>query len=719
MMSEEKLKALQDALDLKQKELDLIMAIDEIRDTVPEPAAMLTSIVNLLADQLEADLCLMFLLDRETGEAELKAISDRSQEFSQLQQVITRELAEQAIGLDRITIWEAREKLPVESLGTLPENLQLAAVPIIIGSEERLGALLLARSRVPLDPNDVQLLKTAEDQIDSAVMQGYLYDKHQRAVQEAGLKQKELDLMMAIDEIRDTVPEPAAMLASIVNLLADRLEADLCLMFLLDRETGGVELKAVSERSQEFGQLQQVITRELAEQAIGLDRITIWEAREKLPVESLADVPENLQLAAVPIIVGTENRLGVLLLARSRVPLDPNDVQLLKTAEDQIDSAVIQGYLYDKHQLSVKEVETIYQIDRIRDQGLSLNEMLNKVIQVLIAKINAEMGFIMLYDRAGRQLEMRATTHQDLFQTWLYREVIEQVVNESLQQAKLLCRNNVGDAVHSVMCLPLILNEQIIGVLGVVNRYGPHGFTAADCRLLNAIGSQIDTAIYERREIRRLRHVLGRSVDPRVMERLLASPDVDILKPERLELTVLYADIRGSTLLAEQTDPELLAEFIKDYLTQMTDVVLSHEGTVDKFVGDEVMALFGAPIPQKDHALCAVRVGLAMQAVHQTIMKSWQEREVQAPPIGIGIATGKMIVGEMGGSQRADYTVIGRDANLGARICDMAKGGQVLISEATYDLVKEVVEAIPLPGQQFKGVPHRDVTVYHVTRVLD
>jgi hypothetical protein len=90
MISGEKLKTLRDALDLKQKELDLIMAIDEIRDTVPEPAAMLTSIVNLLADRLEADLCLMFLLDRETGEAELKAVSDRNQRLGPLQQAITR-----------------------------------------------------------------------------------------------------------------------------------------------------------------------------------------------------------------------------------------------------------------------------------------------------------------------------------------------------------------------------------------------------------------------------------------------------------------------------------------------------------------------------------------------------------------------------------------------------------------------------------------------------
>jgi adenylate cyclase len=201
------------------------------------------------------------------------------------------------------------------------------------------------------------------------------------------------------------------------------------------------------------------------------------------------------------------------------------------------------------------------------------------------------------------------------------------------------------------------------------------------------------------------------------MERLLASPDVDILRPERLELTVLYADMRGSTPFAESTEPEIYVEFIRDYLGRMTDIILENEGTVDKFVGDEVMALFGAPIPQQDHALRAVRVGLAMQDAYQQIVANWHQRGVPAPPIGIGIVSGRMIVGEMGSAQRSDYTVAGRDANLGARICGIAGGGQVLISEATYNLVRGSVDAVPMPGQQLKGVGH-DVTVYHVTKVL-
>jgi len=177
-------------------------------------------------------------------------------------------------------------------------------------------------------------------------------------------------------------------------------------------------------------------------------------------------------------------------------------------------------------------------------------------------------------------------------------------------------------------------------------------------------------------------------------------------------------DMRDSTSLAERIPPELLVGFINDYLGRMTEIILSHEGTIDKFVGDGVIALFGAPFPQAEHALRAVRVGLEMQAAHQGVMDAWRARGIEPAPIGVGIASGEMTVGEMGCPQRTNYTVIGRPANLGSRICGAARAGQVLVSQATYELIQDQVEAVPITGLQFKGVPH-DVTAYHVIRVLE
>jgi len=529
---------------------------------------------------------------------------------------------------------------------------------------------------------------------------------------------EQLDLIMAIDQIRDTVPEPAAMLAAIANVLTDQLQADLCLLCLLERETGEVELKAINDRGEQFTRLGSATIQKLAERAVEADDIALWEGSAVLPELDLAQLLDGLQLAAVPIIMGTEERLGAILIARSHSPFGPNDVQLLRTAESQIDSAVIQGYAYYDLQQRNQELETIYRVDRLRDQHLPFDEMLNAVLQELRRVVQAEAGFIMLYDHVGKRLELRATTRDDLFRMSSHYEVVDRVANEALERSEMVCYNNQGGELHSMLCIPLILNNEIIGVLGVVNRYGPRGFGAEDRRLLNAIGSQMDTAIFESLERRRLRRVLGRSVDPRVMERLLSNPDVDFLKGERMMLTVLFSDMRGSTVLAEHTDPELLVGFINDYLGCMTEVILSHEGTLDKFVGDEVVALFSAPFPQPDHALRAVRVGLKMQVAHQRVMEAWRERGVRPAPIGVGIATGEMTVGEMGCPQRTDYTVIGRAANLGSRICGAAQGGQVLVSQATYDLIGEKIEATPITGLRLKGVDHA-ITAYHVTRTLE
>jgi adenylate cyclase len=520
------------------------------------------------------------------------------------------------------------------------------------------------------------------------------------------LKQRELNLILAIDRIRDTVSEPPAMLTAIVNALAGQLQANLCLLYLVDRETGELELKAASDRGQHVDRLDPGTARDLAQRAAEAEGVVIGQGDGV-----------SIALAKIPL-PGRNLQTGALLLARAQPPFDQDDVALLKIAESQIDSALMQAYAYYELQQRNRELETIYRVDRLRDQNLPFDEMLNAVLHELRAAIQAEAGFIMLYDRAQGQLRLRTSTHDDLFWVSPYYDIINRIANEALHQAQLVCHNDMGYVLRSVICIPLILHNEIIGVLGVVNCYGPRGFDVEDRRLLSAIASQMDTAIFESLERRRLRQVLGRSVDPRVMQRLLSTPDVDFLKGERSVLSVLYADVRGSTRLAERTDPELLVGFINDYLSRMTEVILLHEGTLDKFVGDEVMALFGAPFPQPDHALRAVRVGLAMQEAHLAVMRAWQAQGVDAAPIGVGIASGELIVGEMGSAQRTDYTVIGRAANLGARICAVAKAGQVLVSQATYDLVKKQVEATPIAGVHLKGVDH-DVTVYHVTHARE
>jgi len=528
-------------------------------------------------------------------------------------------------------------------------------------------------------------------------------------------KQNELDLLSALDVIRDTADDPPAMLSSILSELAERFNADLCLLTVVDRDSGDLELKAVNDRGTASG-LSEATIKALAEHAFHAERIAVWEPDALRRELNLTDLPSDLHLAAVPIVMGQHMRLGGVIIARRGLAFTQGELDLLRIAESQLDSAVIQGYAYHELQQRNKELEVIYEIDRIRDQRLPFDDMLNEALIKLRDVLDAEMGFIMLYDRAGKRLQMRAFTHDDLFRTSPYAEVVTRVANESLDQARLIAHNDLEGQINSVMCIPLILREEILGVFGVANRRSARDFDEEDKRLLNAIASQMDTAIFESLEQRRLRQVLGRSVDPRVMQRLMNQADIGFLRGERTILTVLYADMRGSTSLAENTDPELLVGYINDYLGAMVTVILENEGTLDKFIGDEVMALFGAPFPQEDHALRAVRVGLAMQAAYQPVMHRWDANGVSSRPIGIGIATGELIAGEMGSPQRSEYTVIGRAANLGARICSVAAGGQVLISQYTYDLIKEHVVATPIEGLEMKGFVD-PITVYHVTAI--
>ena len=529
-------------------------------------------------------------------------------------------------------------------------------------------------------------------------------------------QQRQFRLMLAVDEIRDTLPEPTDMMQALASALADHLRADLCLICLYDSETGELHSKAVNDRSGCFGQFDRERVQELETRTHGLFDVNIWEGSAVPSALSANVCAEQVTAAVVPIFL-KEQRLGVLLIARLNAAFDQHDIELLTIAEDLLDSAVIQAYAYNTLQLRNKELETVYRIDNIRDQHLPFDQMLNAVLAELRKVIKAEAGFIMLYNQAERLLELRAATNDDLFPIAPHYEELNRIAAKSLHLAKLICENRSDSVLRSVMCIPLILEHRIIGVLGVINRCGHPGFDAEDRRLLNAIASQMDTAIFESLEQRHLREILGRSLDPHIMERLLSSQGENIVNCDRSVVTVLYADVRGSTALAERIAPDLLLGFINDYLGRMTDVIFAHEGTLDKFVGDEVMALFNAPFSQADHALRAIRAALEMQNMHHTVMERWAPQGVPRSPIGIGIATGELIVGEVGCRKRTDYTVIGRAANLGARLCSVAQGDEILISQETYNLVKERVEAKPITGVKLKGVPD-GIVIYQVLRVI-
>jgi adenylate cyclase len=210
---------------------------------------------------------------------------------------------------------------------------------------------------------------------------------------------------------------------------------------------------------------------------------------------------------------------------------------------------------------------------------------------------------------------------------------------------------------------------------------------------------------------------LSRSVDPKVLERLLQKADDHQLAGERVVISVLFADLRGSTEWTERTEPERLVSTINAFLGRMTDVIFQHGGTLDKFVGDEVIGLFGTPVDMKEHALQAVKCALAMQDVHADLQQAVEALGLELPPMGIGISTGEVIAGEFGTPIRTDFTAMGRAMNLGSRLCGAASAGKILISKPTQEMAGPSIEVRSIEPLTLKGLGL--VEVYEVLSGAD
>lgn len=197
----------------------------------------------------------------------------------------------------------------------------------------------------------------------------------------------------------------------------------------------------------------------------------------------------------------------------------------------------------------------------------------------------------------------------------------------------------------------------------------------------------------------------SRYVSKDVADRILQSTDEVTINGERREVSILFSDIRNFTRMSDAMKPEMVVEFLNDYFSEMIDVVFENEGTLDKFMGDGLMAVFGAPIWYKDHAERAVRVALKMQDK----LKEFQQKRDMKVEISIGVNTGDVIVGNIGSTKRLEYTCIGSNVNMASRLETLNReyNTLILVSEATYNEVKdslgENIKVEKIEGVQIKG----------------
>jgi adenylate cyclase len=247
----------------------------------------------------------------------------------------------------------------------------------------------------------------------------------------------------------------------------------------------------------------------------------------------------------------------------------------------------------------------------------------------------------------------------------------------------------VAQGVHSTICAPLLADTRVHGAL-YADRLDPFtSFTYADLELVSAVAAQTAVAVESARAHERLareevaRANYGRFLPEYVVQQILENPDSFKLGGVNQTLTVLFADIRGFTRLSEHAAPERVVQLLNNYFTAMSDVIFAHGGTLDKYIGDGLMALFGAPTATPDDACNAVSASVAMQRQMVAINEQLRAEGLSEIAIGIGLHTGVATVGYIGSERRSEYTAIGDTVNLAARLEQNSQPGQILLSDAT------------------------------------
>jgi len=207
------------------------------------------------------------------------------------------------------------------------------------------------------------------------------------------------------------------------------------------------------------------------------------------------------------------------------------------------------------------------------------------------------------------------------------------------------------------------------------------------------------------RKKRKTQEAFERYLNPSMARLVSEHPEMLALGGDKRELTVLFSDIRGFTTFSEQLEPEVLVELLNTFLGEMTDIILGREGMLDKYIGDAIMAVWGAPLAQPDHAARACRAALAMASRLAILNQQWQLRGWPTVEIGVGLNTGAMVVGNMGSVRRLSYTVIGDNVNLGSRLEGLNKmyGTRIIASEATIAAAGDAVVARELDRVRVKG----------------
>jgi adenylate cyclase len=380
-----------------------------------------------------------------------------------------------------------------------------------------------------------------------------------------------------------------------------------------------------------------------------------------------------------------------------------------------------------------KVFQVLVQVAKVLLQSEDLESLLNTVMDIIFKYLPVERGLIILFDEHGepvpkltRFIEGADGRDIPISRTILNMVAQQQVAlmtSNALEDARLLGGKSIAiHGIRSAMCVPLWNRNHVIGAVQVDSPIHIGRFTEEDLDLITALANFAAVAI-ERAQLterveeeRKIRSRMERYHSPAVVDEIVrGSIAADEEQIRIAEVSILFADISGFTTVSETKKPEEVAEFLSHFFSCAVESIFAYGGTLDKFIGDAVMAFFGAPIPQEDHADRAVLAGLMMQR----LVGEWnaERAKIGLPPvlIRVGINSGPAVVGNVGTEKRVDYTVLGSAVNIASRLeSGVAKPGQTVISKNTLERTIGSFTTEPLGEVSMKGMQQK-LPVFAVT----
>ena len=354
-----------------------------------------------------------------------------------------------------------------------------------------------------------------------------------------------------------------------------------------------------------------------------------------------------------------------------------------------------------------------------------VEEVLQQVMEIVFEHVPADRGFLMLNEEGTDKLIPMVIKHRNADSAESGKISISKTIADRVMKDRVSIltsdalvdpRFGAGDSIRfhgirSAMCAPLWNKEHVIGIIHVDSPMLTNCFGVNDLDLLTALANYAAVAVERARLNQKLvaeekkRERLGRFLSPQVTNRILATAESQgfaLGVPETKDVSVLFADIVGFTTMSEKMSPAAVSLILNDYLSRMTDVIFKHEGTLDKYIGDAIMAVWGAPLDMPDHAVRSIRAALEMRERLEEF--NAERKEAPALRIRIGINSGNAVAGEIGSINKKEYTVLGDTVNTASRLeSSVAQPMMIVVGENTFNAAKHEFDCRSLGRVTLKG----------------